>query len=272
MDSLKLYLRGITKPRLLTAAEEIELARRIERGDLAAKQRMVEANLRLVVSIAKGYQGRGLSLLDLIQEGSLGLIRAVERFDHRRGRRFSTYASWWIRQAILRAIADKSRTIRLPEHVAERLVAVLKAERALMQRYGRGPSRAELASELGCSVGELRDLERYAQQPASLDAPVPGADETPLIHLIEDDGGECPLESAAASSRSDALWRMLGVLPMREREVLELRFGLTGTRPYTLEEIGRLLDVSRERIRQIEDHALRKLRSLPTTEALGEAA
>jgi RNA polymerase primary sigma factor len=272
MDSLNLYLRGIGRPRLLTAAEEIELARRIERGDLAAKERMVEGNLRLVVSIAKGYQGRGLSLPDLIQEGSLGLIRAVERFDHRRGRRFSTYGTWWIRQAILRAISDKGRTIRLPDHFAERLAALRDTERKLMQLHGRNPSMAELASELGCTVGELRELERYTQQPASLDAPVAGAEETPLIHLLEDDHSECPAEVAAASVRSDALWRVLDVLPIREREVLELRFGLTGARPYTLAEVARLLDVSRERIRQIEEHALKKLRSLPASEALREAA
>jgi RNA polymerase primary sigma factor len=271
-DSLRIYLRTISKRKLLTPQREIELARRIARGDLEAKQEMVEANLRLVVSVAKGYQGRGLSLPDLIQEGSLGLIRAVERFDPDRGCRFSTYATWWIRQAITRALADKGRTIRVPVHMTERMNAVATAERKLAQRLGRTPSTDELSEATSFSVRQLRDLRCIANEPVSLDAPIAENEDTELVERIEDGGADCPVELAERNARSRALWRALSVLPIREREVLEMRFGLTGAHPHTLEEVGRVFNVSRERIRQIESHALRKLEALPETEALRDAA
>ena len=271
-DSLGHYLRSISRTPLLTAQREVELAKRIERGDLLAKQQMVEANLRLVVSIAKHYQGRGLSLLDLIQEGSVGLIRAVEKFDHRRGLRFSTYATWWIRQGVRRAVVEKGRMIRVPVGVADRLHKLVAAEGRLVQRLGRSPSSAELALELGWPASKVRQLERLAVQPTSLDVPIHDGEETPLIHLLDDRSAECPLEAAIDGERSSALWRLLALLPLREREVLELRFGLTGASPYTLEQVGGVLGLSRERVRQIEEHALRKLEALASAEPLSEAA
>jgi RNA polymerase primary sigma factor len=271
-DSVRLYLRSIGRVRLLSAEREVKLARRIERGDLVAKQEMVEANLRLVVSIAKRYQGRGLSFLDLVQEGSLGLIRAVEKFDYRRGYKFSTYATWWVRQAVTRAIADKGRTIRVPVHMLDDLNAVAAAEHQLAQQLGRDPLVRELAAELQCSVHQVRDLQRIAQQPVSLEAPTTTGEDTELVDRLEDESAECPFEVAEQTTRSDALWRALAHLPIREREVLEMRFGLTGAHPHTLEEIGRSFNVSRERIRQIQRHALNKLEVLPQSEALREAA
>jgi RNA polymerase primary sigma factor len=271
-DSLRLYLRSIARVPLLTAEREIELAKRIERGDLAAKRAMVEANLRLVVSIGKQYRGRGLSFPDLIQEGSIGLIRAVEKFDHRRALRFSTYATWWIRQGMRRALDEKSRTIRVPADVGAQLHEIARAEAGLVQRLGRSPSRSELAADLGWTVYRLRELERFTQHPASLDAPAHGADDTDLLYKLDDPNAECPLEAAIEGVRSAALWRALGRLPAREREVLEMRFGLTGARPLTLGEIGRMLGISRERVRQIESHALNKLEASPATRPLRSAA
>jgi RNA polymerase primary sigma factor len=271
LDPLRLYLRSIGRRPLLTAEREIALAKRIERGDLAAKQEMVEANLRLVVSIAKAYMGRGLSLLDLIQEGSLGLIRAVEKFDHRRGFKFSTYATWWIRQAVTRAVADKGRTIRIPVHMVERLNKVTYAERQLVQRLGREPTPAEIATELECSEREVRDMQRMAQQPVSLDKPIGDDDDGDLGDLVEDESAVSPFEVAAESLQRENVRRALSALPAREREVIEMRFGLTGPRAYTLEEVGQAFNVTRERIRQIEGHTLRKLQALPEAQRLREA-
>jgi RNA polymerase primary sigma factor len=268
LDSLRLYLRSIGRVQLLTAEREVALAQRIERGDLIAKQEMVEANLRLVVSIAKGYLGRGLSFLDLIQEGSLGLIRAVEKFDYRRGYKFSTYATWWIRQAVTRAIADKGRTIRIPVHMVEKLNKVVHVERQLVQELGREPSPEEIASELDCSAREVRDILRMAQQPVSLEKPIGEEEESELGDFVEDEAAESPFELASENLRRDNVRRALEALPQREREVIEMRFGLTGARPYTLEEVGRAFNVTRERIRQIENHTLKKLESLPEAQRL----
>jgi RNA polymerase primary sigma factor len=272
LDSLRLYLRAIGRVALLSAVEEVELAKRIERGDCIAKQQMVEANLRLVVSIAKRYLGRGLSFLDLIQEGSLGLIRAVEKFDHRRGYKFSTYATWWIRQAVTRAIADKGRTIRIPVHMVEKLNKVIQAERHLVQELGREPSAEEVAAELGCGAQEVREILRIAQQPISLEKPVGDEDDSILGDFVEDQTVESPFELAARRMRDENVGRALAVLPPREREVLELRFGLTGKRPQTLEEVGQAFNVTRERIRQIETHTLKKLELLPEAQRLRDAS
>ena len=270
LDPLRLYLREIGRVPLLTAEREVALAQRIERGDLVAKREMVEANLRLVVSIAKGYLGRGLSLLDLIQEGSLGLIRAVEKFDYRRGYKFSTYATWWIRQAVTRSVADKGRTIRIPVHMVERLNKVAYAERQLVQRLGREPSPAEVARELDCSEREVRDMMRIAQHPVSLDKPIGEDDDGDLGDLVCDETAPSPFEVAAETLRRENVARALRTLPAREREVIEMRFGLRGARPYTLEEVGQAFNVTRERIRQIEGHTLRKLQALPEAQGLRE--
>ncbi len=272
LDSLRLYLRSIGRVPLLSAAEEVGLAKRIERGDVAAKQQMVEANLRLVVSIAKGYMGRGLTFLDLIQEGSLGLIRAVEKFDYRRGYKFSTYATWWIRQAVTRAIADKGRTIRIPVHMAEKLNKVLHAERHLIQQLGRDPSAAELATELDYPIGEVREILRMAQQPISLEKPVGEEDDSALADFVEDIAAESPFETASESLRRETIVRVLAVLPRREREVLEMRYGITGGRSRTLEEVGRAFNITRERVRQIENRTLKKLQTLPEAQLLREAS
>jgi RNA polymerase primary sigma factor len=271
LDSLRLYLRSIGRVPLLTAEEEVSLAKRIERGDMAAKQHMVEANLRLVVSIAKGYLGRGLTFLDLIQEGSLGLIRAVEKFDYRRGYKFSTYATWWIRQAVTRAIADKGRTIRIPVHMVEKLNKVVHVERQLVQALGREPSADEIATELECSVREVRDILRMSQQPVSLEKPIGEEEESELGDFVEDETAVSPFELASESLRKENVRKALQALPQREREVIEMRFGLTGGRPRTLEEVGRAFNVTRERIRQIENHTLKKLESLPEAQRLRDA-
>jgi RNA polymerase primary sigma factor len=271
LDSLRLYLRAIGRVQLLTAEKEVALAQRIERGDLTAKQEMVEANLRLVVSIAKGYLGRGLSFLDLIQEGSLGLIRAVEKFDYRRGYKFSTYATWWIRQAVTRAIADKGRTIRIPVHMVEKLNKVVHVERQLVQQLGREPSAEEIARELECSSREVRDILRMAQQPVSLEKPIGEEEESELGDFVEDEQSISPFELAAETLRKENVRKALEALPQREREVIEMRFGLTGARPFTLEEVGRAFNVTRERIRQIENHTLKKLESLPEAQRLRDA-
>ena len=272
LDSLRLYLRSIGRVELLTAAQEVALARRIERGDMDAKQHMIEANLRLVVSIAKSYLGRGLTFLDLIQEGSMGLIRAVEKFDYRRGYKFSTYATWWIRQAVTRAIADKGRTIRIPVHMVEKLNRVVHAERQLVQELGREPTPAEIAAELQITVREVRDVWRMAQQPISLEKPVGEEDDSSLSDFVEDPTAESPFELASDRLRRENLRSALAALPQREREVIELRFGLSGERPYTLEEVGRAFNVTRERIRQIESHTLKKLEALPEAQRLREAS
>jgi RNA polymerase primary sigma factor len=270
LDSLRLYLRSIGRVELLTADQEIALAQRIERGDMIAKRHMVEANLRLVVSIAKGYLGRGLSFLDLIQEGSLGLIRAVEKFDYRRGYKFSTYATWWIRQAVTRAIADKARTIRIPVHMVEKLNRVAHVERQLVQRLGREPEPAEIAAELKWSVREVRDILRVAQLPVSLEKPIGDEEESELGDFVADDTAESPFESATESLQREDIQRALDALPERERQVIELRFGLRGHEPLTLEEVGRAFGVTRERIRQIETNTLKKLKQLPEAQRLRE--
>ena len=271
LDSLRLYLRSIGRVQLLTAEREVALAQRIERGDLVAKQEMVEANLRLVVSIAKGYLGRGLSFLDLIQEGSLGLIRAVEKFDYRRGYKFSTYATWWIRQAVTRAIADKGRTIRIPVHMVEKLNKVVHVERQLVQELGREPTPEEIARQLECTSREVREILRMAQQPVSLEKPIGEEEESELGDFVEDESAESPFETASTNLRKENVRQALDALPQREREVIEMRFGLTGARPYTLEEVGRAFNVTRERIRQIENHTLKKLESLPEAQRLRDA-
>jgi RNA polymerase primary sigma factor len=272
LDSLRLYLRSIGRVHLLTAEQEVQLARRIERGDMAAKQQMIEANLRLVVSIAKAYLGRGLTFLDLIQEGSMGLIRAVEKFDYRRGYKFSTYATWWIRQAVTRAIADKGRTIRIPVHMVEKLNKVVHVERQLIQQLGREPTPEEIAAELETTVREVRDVLRMAQQPISLEKPIGEEEDSELGDFVEDQTAESPFEQAAEHLRRENLRRALAALPEREREVIEMRFGLTGERPYTLEEVGRAFNVTRERIRQIENHTLKKLEALPEAQRLRDAS
>jgi RNA polymerase primary sigma factor len=272
LDSLRLYLRSIGRVPLLTAEEEVALAKRIERGDMSAKQHMVEANLRLVVSIAKGYVGRGLTFLDLIQEGSLGLIRAVEKFDHRRGYKFSTYATWWIRQAVSRALADKARTIRIPVHMVERLNKLISAERMLIQQLGREPTAGEIAAELECEVREVRDVLRLAQQPVSLEKPMGEEDDSALADFVEDVSAESPFEIASEALRRENIMRVLASLPRREREVLELRYGIVGGRARTLEEVGRAFNITRERVRQIENRTLKKLQTLPDAQQLREAS
>jgi RNA polymerase primary sigma factor len=272
LDSLRLYLRSIGQVDLLTAAEEVYLAKRIERGDMLAKRQMVEANLRLVVSIAKGYLGRGLSFLDLIQEGSLGLIRAVEKFDYRRGYKFSTYATWWIRQAVTRAIADKARTIRIPVHMVEKLNRVAHVERQLVQKLGREPEAAEIAEELRWPTSDVRDILRVAQLPVSLEKPVGDEDESELGDFVADDAVLEPFEEASEHLQKEGVRRALDALPERERQVIELRYGLSGAEPLTLEEVGRTFGVTRERIRQIENNTLKKLKRLPEAQMLREAS
>jgi RNA polymerase primary sigma factor len=268
LDSLRLYLRAIGKVPLLTADQEVTLAKRIERGDMSAKTAMIEANLRLVVSIAKGYLGRGLSFLDLIQEGSLGLIRAVEKFDYRKGYKFSTYATWWIRQAVTRAIADKARTIRIPVHMVEKLNKVVHIERQLVQRLGREPNPEEIAEELEMTTAEVREILRMAQHPVSLEKPIGEEEDSELGDFVEDDQIESPDEHASLSLRREDIEHALSSLPERERKVIELRFGLTGGQPCTLEEVGKAFGVTRERIRQIENNTLKKLESLPEAQGL----
>jgi RNA polymerase primary sigma factor len=272
LDSLRLYLRSIGRVDLLTADQEVALARRIERGDMSAKQQMIEANLRLVVSIAKGYLGRGLSFLDLIQEGSLGLIRAVEKFDYRRGYKFSTYATWWIRQAVTRAIADKARTIRIPVHMVEKLNKVVHVERQLVQEFGREPTPEEIAVELQWTSREVKDILRIAQLPVSLEKPIGEEEDSELGDFVEDDSAESPFEQASENLRRENVKRALDALPPREREVIEMRYGLKGHKARTLEEVGRAFGVTRERIRQIENNTLKKLEGLPEAQRLRDAS
>src|SRR5947209_6407019 len=268
LDSLRLYLREIGKVPLLTADQEVYLAKRIERGDMFAKTQMIEANLRLVVSIAKSYLGRGLSFLDLIQEGSLGLIRAVEKFDYRKGYKFSTYATWWIRQAVTRAIADKARTIRIPVHMVEKLNKVVHIERQLVQRLGREPRPDEIAEELEMTTDEVREILRMSQLPVSLEKPIGEEEESELGDFVQDESAESPFDTATLSLRREDVEHALSALPERERQVIELRFGLSGSQPCTLEEVGRAFGVTRERIRQIENNTLKKLESLPEAQGL----
>jgi RNA polymerase primary sigma factor len=268
LDSLRLYLRSIGQVDLLTAAQEVELAQRIERGDMLAKRQMVEANLRLVVSISKGYLGRGLSFLDLIQEGSLGLIRAVEKFDYRRGYKFSTYATWWIRQAVTRAIADKARTIRIPVHMVEKLNRVAHVERQLVQSMGREPEPEEIAAELRWPIEDVRDILRVSQVPVSLEKPIGDEDESELGDFVADEEVAEPFEEASEQLQREGVRKALDALPERERQVIELRYGLSGLEPLTLEEVGRTFGVTRERIRQIETSTLKKLRGLPEAQML----
>ena len=270
IDALRLYLHAIGRVQLLTADQEVALAKRIERGDIDAKRQMVEANLRLVVSIAKGYVGRGLSFLDLIQEGSLGLIRAVEKFDYRRGYKFSTYATWWIRQAVTRAVADKSRTIRIPVHVNEKLSRVRSVERSLVQDLGREPDPGEVAKELGMKVSEVRELMGLGNAPISLESPLGDDGGGQLADLVPDNSTESPFERATDSLQREGLDRALRLLTDRERSVIELRYGLTGKDPLTLEQIGADMGITRERVRQIESNSLRKLKRLPQAQVLRE--
>jgi len=272
LDSLRLYLRSIGRVDLLTADQEVFLAKRIERGDMGAKQQMIEANLRLVVSIAKGYLGRGLSFLDLIQEGSLGLIRAVEKFDYRRGYKFSTYATWWIRQAVTRAIADKARTIRIPVHMVEKLNKVVHVERQLVQEFGREPTPEEIAVELQWTSREVKDILRISQLPVSLEKPIGEEEDSELGDFVEDETAESPFELASENLRRENVKRALDALPPREREVIEMRYGLRGQKARTLEEVGRAFGVTRERIRQIENNTLKKLEGLPEAQRLRDAS
>jgi len=261
-DTLQLFLKDIGKVPLLTAAQEIELSKRIERGDHAAKQAMVEANLRLVVSIAKRYRNQGLPFLDLIQEGTIGLVRAAEKFDWRKGFKFSTYATWWIRQAVARAIADKGRTIRMPVHVVEKLNKIHRSERKLRAELAREPSAAEIALDLDLSLEEVEQIRRSAQTPVSLEKPVGDEEESEFGHFLTDESAPLPDEAAEVALRREALRSILGALSPRERRVLELRYGLDGEQPRTLDEVGRTFNVTRERIRQIEHQSLKKLRAL----------
>jgi RNA polymerase primary sigma factor len=261
-DTLQLFLKDIGKVPLLTAAQEVELAKRIELGEHAAKQAMVEANLRLVVSIAKRYRNQGLPFLDLIQEGTIGLVRAAEKFDYRKGFKFSTYATWWIRQAVARAIADKGRTIRMPVHVVEKLNKIHRSERKLRAELAREPTAAEIARDLDFSLEEVEQIRRSAQTPVSLEKPVGDDDESEFGHFLTDQTAPLPDEAAEVALRRDALRSILGALSPRERAVLELRYGLDGQQPRTLDEVGRTFNVTRERIRQIEHQSLKKLRAL----------
>ena len=268
IDSLRVFLHDIGRVPLLTSRDELQLARRIERGDLQAKRKMVESNLRLVVSIAKNYRNQGLPFLDLIQEGTLGLVRAAEKFDYRRGLRFSTYAVWLIRQSIVRALADKSRMIRLPVYMVERLNVIGRAERRLSGELGREPTAAELAVETGMDPREVESIMRSAQPPVSLERPVGDDDDSELGHSIADEQAESPYERAAQSLTRQAIRKVLGNLSDRDRHVLELRYGFDGRPPRTLEEIGRTFDLTRERIRQIESQSIKKLQGLDEAQQL----
>jgi RNA polymerase primary sigma factor len=271
IDSLQLFLKDIGRVDLLTAAQEVGLAKRIERGDHAAKQEMVEANLRLVVSIAKNYRNQGLPFLDLIQEGTIGLVRAAEKFDYRRGFKFSTYATWWIRQAVARALADKARTIRMPVHVVEKLNKIVRSERKLRAELRREPTSAEIGNDLELTTDEVEQIRQSAQTPVSLEKPVGDEDESEFGHFLRDGNQELPDEAAEVTMRKETLKKILNTLSSRQREVLELRFGLNGRHPRTLDEVGRTFNVTRERIRQIENQSLKKLRGLADAAKLGDA-
>ncbi len=259
-DPVRMYLKEIGKVPLLTADEEIELAKRMEKGDEEAKKRLAEANLRLVVSIAKRYVGRGMLFLDLIQEGNLGLIKAVEKFDYSKGFKFSTYATWWIRQAITRAIADQARTIRIPVHMVETINKLIRVSRQLLQELGREPTAEEIAKELGMPADKVREIMKIAQEPVSLETPIGEEEDSHLGDFIPDDDAPAPAEAAAFTLLKEQLMDVLDTLTPREEKVLRLRFGLDDGRARTLEEVGKEFKVTRERIRQIEAKALRKLR------------
>ena len=267
-DPVRMYLREIGQVPLLSAQEEIELAKRVEKQDMEAKRRLTEANLRLVVSIAKRYMGRGLLFLDLIQEGNLGLIRAVEKFDYRLVYKFSTYATWWIRQAVTRAIADQARTIRVPVHAVETMNKVNRIQRELLQKSGREPSVDEIADVLGVTPGKVTEIQKAAQEPVSLETPVGDEEDSELGDFIEDVDADQPLEVVFRELRREELFRVLNSLPARDRKVLELRFGLKGERPRTLEEVGERFGVTRERIRQVEAKTLNRLKHYRDAQAL----
>jgi RNA polymerase primary sigma factor len=260
-DPVRMYLREIGKVKLLTSEQEVSLAKRIERNDMAAKRAMMEANLRLVVSIAKRYMGRGLDFLDLIQEGNMGLMRAVEKFDYRKGYKFSTYATWWIRQAITRAIADQARTIRIPVHMVETINRLIRTQRSMIQELGREPTDEELAAKLEITPARVREILKLAQEPVSLETPVGGEEDSSLADFVEDDISPVPNDAVTAKMRRQEVMEILETLSHRERKVLELRFGLKGEEPRTLEEVGQRFGVTRERIRQIEAKTLSKLKS-----------
>ena len=270
-DPVRMYLKEIGKVPLLSAEEEIELAKRMEQGDVAAKKRLSEANLRLVVSIAKRYVGRGMLFLDLIQEGNIGLIKAVEKFDYRKGYKFSTYATWWIRQAITRAIADQARTIRIPVHMVETINKLIRVSRQLLQQYGREPQPEEIAAEMGISEDKVREIMKIAQEPVSLETPIGEEEDSHLGDFIPDDDAPAPAEAAARTLMKEQLLNALKTLTPREEMVLKLRFGLEDGRQRTLEEVGREFKVTRERIRQIEAKALRKLRHPSRSRKLKES-
>ena len=259
-DPVRMYLKEIGKVSLLTVDEEIELAKRMEQGDEDAKKRLAEANLRLVVSIAKRYVGRGMLFLDLIQEGNLGLIKAVEKFDYRKGYKFSTYATWWIRQAITRAIADQARTIRIPVHMVETINKLIRVSRQLLQELGREPTPEEIAEEMDMNVDRVREILKISQEPVSLETPIGEEEDSHLGDFIQDDNVPVPADAAAFTLLKEQLIEVLGTLTEREQKVLRLRFGLDDGRARTLEEVGKEFNVTRERIRQIEAKALRKLR------------
>jgi len=259
-DPVRMYLKEIGKVPLLSADEEIELAKRMEKGDVEAKKRLAEANLRLVVSIAKRYVGRGMLFLDLIQEGNLGLIKAVEKFDYRKGYKFSTYATWWIRQAITRAIADQARTIRIPVHMVETINKLIRVSRQLLQELGKEPQPEEIAKEMNMPVEKVREIMKISQEPVSLETPIGEEEDSHLGDFIPDDDAPAPSEAAAFTLLKEQLIDVLNTLTPREEKVLRLRFGLDDGRARTLEEVGKEFNVTRERIRQIEAKALRKLR------------
>ena len=259
-DPVRMYLKEIGKVQLLTGNEESELAQRMAEGDIEARRRLAEANLRLVVSIAKRYVGRGMLFLDLIQEGNLGLIKAVEKFDHEKGFKFSTYATWWIRQAITRAIADQARTIRIPVHMVETINKLIRVSRQLLQELGRDPLPEEIAKEMGLSLEKVREIQKIAQEPVSLETPIGEEEDSHLGDFIPDDDAPAPAEAASFTLLKEQLVEVLSTLTSREEKVLRLRFGLDDGRARTLEEVGKEFQVTRERIRQIEAKALRKLR------------
>jgi RNA polymerase primary sigma factor len=267
-DALQLFLKDIGKVELLTAAEEVELAKRIERGDHRAKQEMVEANLRLVVSIAKRYRNQGLPFLDLIQEGTIGLVRAAEKFDWRKGYKFSTYATWWIRQAVARALADKARTIRMPVHIVEKLNKISRSERKLRGELSREPTALEIALDLYLPVEEIEHIMRSAQTPVSLEKPVGEEEGSEFGHFLADENAPLPEDVAAENFRVSAVTHSLAGLTFRERRVVELRYGLDGQTPATLDEVGEIFKVTRERIRQIEKRCLKKLSESPELQDL----
>jgi RNA polymerase primary sigma factor len=267
-DPVRMYLKEIGKVPLLTAEEEVSLAKRIERRDMDAKRKLIEANLRLVVSIAKRYVGRGMLFLDLIQEGNLGLIRAVEKFDYRKGYKFSTYATWWIRQAITRAIADQARTIRIPVHMVETINKLIRVQRQLLQDIGREPTPEEIAQEMGTTPQKVREILKISQEPVSLETPIGEEEDSQLGDFIEDEDATMPVEAVSEIMQKEELNNVLGTLTHRERKVIELRFGLKGEHPRTLEEVGQKFGVTRERIRQIEAKTLAKLKSYRDSQRL----